>query len=70
VSVIKRCSVCCRFRSYDEDDRFCVACGHDGLDLQCTCGRAYDYLRPDDEAVLHCPRCGKVLRGRQPEYNG
>lgn len=68
--VTKRCTVCARFRGYEVDDRYCIVCGHDALEGECACGRRYDYLRADDdEATLHCPRCGKVLRGRQKEYD-
>lgn len=58
----KRCAVCGRFRTYDEDDNFCIVCGHDELERQCACGRAYEYAlsEPGD---IHCPRCGRVHRG-------
>jgi len=69
MTIIKRCAVCSRFRAYDEDDRYCVVCGHDGLAAECECGRVYDYLVPEDESAQHCPRCGTVLRGRQREYD-
>jgi hypothetical protein len=70
MTIIKRCAVCSRFRAYDEDDRYCVVCGHDVLAAQCECGRVYDFLVPEDESAQHCPRCGTVLRGRQREYDG
>ena len=66
-SVTKRCPVCGRFRSYDADDGFCIGCGHDGLEAQCECGRAFDYALAES-GDIHCPRCGHVLRGRVPEF--
>lgn len=70
-TVTKRCTVCARFRAYEIDDRHCVICGHESLEGECSCGRRYDYLRDDDDEAtgLHCPRCGRVLRGRQKEYD-
>lgn len=68
--VVKRCTVCARFRGYEVEDRYCVVCGHESLEGECGCGRRYDYLQEsDDESTLHCPRCGKVLRGRQKEFD-
>ena len=29
--ITKRCAVCGRFRAYDEDDEYCIGCGHEGL---------------------------------------
>jgi hypothetical protein len=71
MSVTKRCSVCGRFRHYDEQDLYCVVCGHDALDSECECGRAFDYAMDDRNqgATLHCPRCGKSLRGRAADYD-
>jgi hypothetical protein len=67
----KRCAVCGRFRAYLDDDRFCIGCGHDGLESSCVCGRSYDYaLLEDVTANLHCPQCGRSLRGRSPEFDG
>jgi hypothetical protein len=43
VTVTKRCPVCGRFRSYDADDDFCIGCGHEGLEAECTCGASFDY---------------------------
>ena len=58
----RRCAVCGRFRAYDSNDAFCIVCGHDALEDACACGRAFDYAlaEPGD---IHCPRCGRVLRG-------
>jgi hypothetical protein len=62
----KRCTVCGRFRAYDDDDAFCIGCGHEGLESACACGRAFDYALAES-ADIHCPRCGRVLRGRTSE---
>lgn len=68
---LMRCAVCGRFRHYADDDRYCVECGHEGLERSCPCGRAYDYLRDaTDDAAAHCPRCGTSIRGRAREYDG
>ena len=66
MAMTKRCAVCGRFRGYDEDDEFCIVCGHDGLESTCECGRAYDYALAET-GDIHCPRCGRVLRGRASE---
>jgi hypothetical protein len=65
MTVTKRCAVCGRFRAYDVDDEFCIGCGHEGLEAECTCGRAYDYALAET-GDIHCPKCGRVLRGRAP----
>lgn len=70
MNVTKRCLVCARFRGYEVEDRYCVVCGHEALEGECACGRPYDYFgSEDDETALHCPRCGKVLRGRHKEFD-
>lgn len=71
MSTTKRCSVCARFRTYAEDDVFCVICGHDALESECSCGREYDYALEagNQGATLHCPRCGRALRGRSPDFD-
>ena len=69
MSVTKRCSVCGRFRAYDATDAFCIVCGHDSLEEQCDCGREYDYALAEATDSLHCPRCGRVLRGRRKEFD-
>lgn len=65
MAVTKRCAVCGRFRAYDEDDEFCIGCGHEGLEAECACGRAFDYALAET-GDIHCPKCGRVLRGRTP----
>lgn len=65
--ITKRCPVCGRFRAYERDDEFCIVCGHEGLEPECACGRPYGYALAE-EGDVHCPRCGKVLRGRNPEF--
>ncbi len=60
-----RCAVCGRFRAYATDDEFCIVCGNDSLEPTCECGRAFDYALAETGDV-HCPRCGRVLRGAPP----
>lgn len=69
--ITKRCPVCGRFRHYADDDRFCVICGTEALEDECTCGRSYDYALEDGNqgASLHCPRCGRSLRGRSSDFD-
>jgi len=62
----KRCAVCGRFRAYDPADGYCIVCGHEALEAECTCGRAFDFALAE-QGDVHCPRCGRVLRGRAPE---
>jgi hypothetical protein len=64
----KRCAVCSRIRTYEEDDRFCIVCGSDALETHCSCGRSFDFAIREAGDMLHCPRCGKRLRGRDGEY--
>ena len=61
-TVVKRCATCRRFRAYEENDGFCIGCGHDGLEAACACGRAYAYALIEQGEELHCPRCGVRLR--------
>ena len=61
---VKRCATCGRFRSYEDADEFCIGCGNDTLEAACACGRAYDYALTGEGGELHCPRCGRRLRGR------
>ena len=63
----KRCATCGRFRAYDLEDRFCLVCGNESLEHECACGRDFDYAL-GEEGDLHCPRCGKRLRGRATEF--
>lgn len=64
MSVVKRCSVCGRFRAYEPDDAFCIGCGHDALEDRCVCGRSFDYALAEDGSV-HCPRCGRAFHDRE-----
>lgn len=68
-TVTKRCGICRKFRPYDPDDLYCVACGHEGLETACECGRVFDFAIPET-GPAHCPRCGKSFRGKSPEYDG
>lgn len=69
MKVTKRCDTCGRFRAYDHDDGFCLVCGNDSLADKCECGRSYDYAL-GEEGDLHCPRCGRSVRGRSSEFEG
>jgi DNA-directed RNA polymerase subunit RPC12/RpoP len=62
--IVKRCATCSRIRAYEDDDAFCLGCGIDSLESACECGRAYDYALTEPGDELHCPRCGRRLRGR------
>ena len=64
----KRCAVCGRFRAYHEDDRFCIVCGNESLEAECSCGRDFDYALPE-EGPVHCPRCGKSFHGKSSEFD-
>ncbi len=68
MSVTKRCNGCGRFRAYDEDDAFCIVCGHEGLEAECQCGRSFDYALAEGDGPVHCPRCGRAFKGRHDDY--
>lgn len=65
--VVKRCAICAKFRAYEPDDQYCLVCGHDALQAECACGRGFEYAL-DESGDLYCPRCGRALRGRSPEF--
>jgi hypothetical protein len=65
--VVKRCSVCGKFRAYYADDKHCIGCGADALEPQCTCGRTFEFAL-SETGDLYCPRCGRGLRGRAQEF--
>jgi hypothetical protein len=64
----KRCAVCSRIRAYEPEDSYCIVCGSDALASACSCGRGYEYALHESGDLLHCPRCGKRLRGRGDEF--
>lgn len=66
--VTKRCSVCGRFRAYEPDDAFCILCGHESLEAECSCGRDFGYAL-EEPGPIHCPRCGKALNGKSAEFD-
>jgi hypothetical protein len=66
--VTKRCSVCGRFRAYELDDEFCILCGHESLEAECSCGRDFGYALAEP-GPIHCPRCGKALNGKSAEFD-
>lgn len=68
MTTVKRCAVCSRFRAYEQDDRFCLACGHQGLEAACECGRPFEFALHEPEGDLFCPRCGRGLRGRSGDF--
>ena len=67
-AVTKRCTVCGRFRAYQEEDEYCIGCGHKALESECECGRDYSYAL-NESGPLHCPRCGKSFHGKAPEFD-
>lgn len=71
VNVVKRCSVCGRFRHYTEGDSYCVICGNGSLEDQCECGRGFEFALEEGNQgeSLHCPRCGRSLRGRSDDFD-
>jgi hypothetical protein len=62
--IVKRCATCRRFRAYEEGDAHCLVCGNAPLAAACDCGRPFEYALAEEGGELHCPRCGKRLRGR------
>ena len=54
MTTVKRCAVCSRFRAYEADDRFCLACGHEGLEGACDCGRTFEFAVHEAEGDLFC----------------
>ena len=66
-ATIRRCAVCGRFRHYESDDAYCLICGSEALEEACACGRGYDYAMAE-EGDLHCPRCGRGLRGPAGDF--
>lgn len=41
------------------------------LESACSCGRAYEYALEDSNqgTSLHCPKCGKALKGRSADFD-
>ena len=71
IDVVKRCAVCGRFRHYAETDGYCVICGNQALEDACECGRQFEFALDtgNEGESLHCPRCGKSLRGRSSDFD-
>lgn len=69
--IAKRCSVCGRFRHYAETDVYCIICGNSALESACSCGREYEYAIEEENqgTSLHCPKCGKSLKGRSADFD-
>jgi ribosomal protein L37E len=67
--VTMRCTVCGRFREYEPDDQYCIVCGHEALEAECSCGRDFSYALKE-QGPLHCPRCGKSFHGKSAEFDG
>lgn len=66
--IVMVCDTCGRFRRYEPEDRYCIACGSEGLSAECGCGRPFDYVPDEPErGGLHCPRCGRDWRGRRTD---
>jgi ribosomal protein L37E len=66
--VVKRCSVCGRFRSYEASDEYCIGCGSDALESACACDREYDYALAES-GPIHCPRCGRSFHGKSVDFD-
>ena len=64
-TVTKRCAVCGRFRAYHDDDQFCIVCGHDGLEAQCTCGRDFGYEVFQQPGPIHGPSCRRAFMAKK-----
>ena len=59
----------CAFCGHEnrEGTKFCIGCGSDALESECSCGRVFDYAL-NESASIHCPRCGRAFHVKSQEF--